>query len=189
MYSTQNGARLAREILGFENEGLGSGNEGVRGGLVFKAHRLVYHSTLGWRVIKRREYLHAVGSASPRGESRRRRIYTYIYICIYIYIYIYEVWVYLHAVGSASPRGESRRRRVRYIGHAKSVRSPAEPPPEPSTEPPARSGGSMLRRKASPSCEHDCLHFRVQGAGFRVQSSGFRVQGSGFMLQGLGCGV
>ena len=25
----------------------------LRGGLVFKAHRLVYHSTLGWRVIKR----------------------------------------------------------------------------------------------------------------------------------------
>jgi len=23
------------------------------GGLVFKAHRLVYHSTLGWRVIKK----------------------------------------------------------------------------------------------------------------------------------------
>ena len=26
-----------------------------RGGLVFKAHRLVYHSTLGWRVIKKEE--------------------------------------------------------------------------------------------------------------------------------------
>ena len=26
-----------------------------RGGLVFKAHRLVHHSTLGWRVIKKRE--------------------------------------------------------------------------------------------------------------------------------------
>ena len=25
-----------------------------RGGLVFKAHGLVYHSTLGWRVIKKR---------------------------------------------------------------------------------------------------------------------------------------
>ena len=25
-----------------------------RGGLVFKAHRLVYHSTLGWRVVKRK---------------------------------------------------------------------------------------------------------------------------------------
>jgi len=24
-----------------------------RGGLVFKAHRLLYHSTLGWRVIKK----------------------------------------------------------------------------------------------------------------------------------------
>ena len=26
-----------------------------RGGLVVKAHRLVYHSTLGWRVIKKRK--------------------------------------------------------------------------------------------------------------------------------------
>jgi len=28
---------------------------GLRGGLVFKAHRLVYHSTLGWRVIKKKK--------------------------------------------------------------------------------------------------------------------------------------
>jgi len=27
----------------------------VRGGLVFKAHRLVYHSTLGWIVIKKKK--------------------------------------------------------------------------------------------------------------------------------------
>jgi len=26
-----------------------------RGGLVFKAHRLAYHSTLGWRVIKEKK--------------------------------------------------------------------------------------------------------------------------------------
>ena len=26
-----------------------------RGGLVFKAHRLLYHSTLGWRVIKKKK--------------------------------------------------------------------------------------------------------------------------------------
>ena len=26
-----------------------------RGGLVFKAHRLVYHSTLAWRVIKKKK--------------------------------------------------------------------------------------------------------------------------------------
>ena len=25
-----------------------------RGGLVFRAHRLVYHSTLGWRIIKKK---------------------------------------------------------------------------------------------------------------------------------------
>ena len=27
----------------------------TRGGLVFKAHRLVYHSAVGWRVIKNEE--------------------------------------------------------------------------------------------------------------------------------------
>jgi len=32
----------------------GWGLKRFRGGLVFKAHRLVYHSTLGWRVIKKR---------------------------------------------------------------------------------------------------------------------------------------
>ena len=26
-----------------------------RGGLVFKAHRLVHHSTLGWRIIKKKK--------------------------------------------------------------------------------------------------------------------------------------
>jgi len=26
-----------------------------RGGLIFKAHRLLYHSTLGWRVIKKKK--------------------------------------------------------------------------------------------------------------------------------------
>ena len=30
-----------------------------RGGLVFKAHRLVYHSTLDWRVIKKNLYARA----------------------------------------------------------------------------------------------------------------------------------
>ena len=29
-----------------------------RGGLVFQAHRLSYHSTLGWRVIKEKNKLH-----------------------------------------------------------------------------------------------------------------------------------
>ena len=32
-----------------------TGRRAVRGGLVFKAHRLVYHSTLGWRVIKKKK--------------------------------------------------------------------------------------------------------------------------------------
>ena len=33
----------------------GGGVKRFRGGLVFKAHRLVYHPTLGWRVIKKKK--------------------------------------------------------------------------------------------------------------------------------------
>ena len=35
------------------------------GGFVFKAHRLVYHSTLGWRVIKKKKI------GGPRVDSPR----------------------------------------------------------------------------------------------------------------------
>ena len=31
--------------------------ERFQGGLVFKAHRLVYHPTLGWRVMKKKKKL------------------------------------------------------------------------------------------------------------------------------------
>ena len=37
--------------------------EMFRGGLVFKAHRLVYHSNQGWRVMKKKK----------RGTSERER--------------------------------------------------------------------------------------------------------------------
>ena len=36
-----------------------------RSGLVFKAHRPVYHSTLGWRVIKKKKKTCGSGHASP----------------------------------------------------------------------------------------------------------------------------
>ena len=38
----------------------GGGLQGYLGGLVFKAHRWLYHSTLGSRVIKKKKYLRAV---------------------------------------------------------------------------------------------------------------------------------
>jgi len=38
------------------HEGVCRNVKRFRGGLVFKAHRLVYHSTLGWRVIKKKKY-------------------------------------------------------------------------------------------------------------------------------------
>jgi len=46
---------LAQPGVGFR----GYGNvKRFRGGLVFKAHRLAYHSTLGWRVIKKKKKTH-----------------------------------------------------------------------------------------------------------------------------------
>jgi len=49
-----------------------------RGGLVFKAHRLVYHSTLGWRAIKKKKkacryskWLETQDRASQLGPSCR----------------------------------------------------------------------------------------------------------------------
>jgi len=53
-----------------------------RGGLAFKAHTLLYHSTLGWRVIKKRgsTYSLALLADPPRqlriarlGERKRER--------------------------------------------------------------------------------------------------------------------
>jgi len=41
-----------------------------RGGLVFKAHRLVYHSTLGLRVIKKKEEEDAREGVEARWSSR-----------------------------------------------------------------------------------------------------------------------
>ena len=41
-----------------------------RGGLVFKAHRLVYHSTLSWRVIKKKK--EAEEGVDACGEKRQR---------------------------------------------------------------------------------------------------------------------
>jgi len=53
------GVGIRVQGLGFRVQGSGFRVQGVGmradpGGLVFKAHRLVYHSTLGLRVIKKR---------------------------------------------------------------------------------------------------------------------------------------
>ena len=39
-----------------------------RGGLVFKAHRLVHHTTLGWRVIKKKKKHLAPLGRSPKAS-------------------------------------------------------------------------------------------------------------------------
>ena len=43
-----------------------------RGGLVFKAHRLVYHSTLGLRVIKKKKVGECLESAGAEKVARFR---------------------------------------------------------------------------------------------------------------------
>ena len=45
--------RVGVQDAGRRVQGLGSGNKGC--GLVFKAHRLVYYSTLGSRVVKKKK--------------------------------------------------------------------------------------------------------------------------------------
>ena len=47
---------LRRELVAvLKEQVLGRNEERFRGGLVFKAHRLLYYSTLGSRVIKKEE--------------------------------------------------------------------------------------------------------------------------------------
>jgi len=49
------GSRFQVSGFDFWMQGLIPGSVGLfRGGLVFKAHRLLYHSTLGLRIIKKR---------------------------------------------------------------------------------------------------------------------------------------
>ena len=68
-----------------------------REGLVFKAHRLVYHSTLGWRETmkkKKRNLTPLHGLANRRAQLQLRRhaqehIQRYIHVHMQHYIYVY----------------------------------------------------------------------------------------------------
>ena len=62
-----------------------------RGGLVFKAHRRVHHSTLGWRVIKKRrrsDYIQGntpkVSQSPPEIRGERAPAAAKWYTCIYV---------------------------------------------------------------------------------------------------------
>ena len=54
----------------FKNNYFTESLQRFRGGLIFKAHRLVYHSTLGWRVIKKRRGNRLARGAPLRGLAR-----------------------------------------------------------------------------------------------------------------------
>jgi len=43
-----------------------------RGGLAFKAHRLLYHSTLGWRVIQKKKKKHLRAPGVSRASAGRQ---------------------------------------------------------------------------------------------------------------------
>ena len=65
---------LSRNVERFLNEPqlLSRNVERFRGGLVFKAHRLLYHLTLGSRVIKKkRRYPWRVGGVTLRMAERK----------------------------------------------------------------------------------------------------------------------
>ena len=53
--SVTSGATVPALISEFKNNYFAEMSSGSRGGLVLKAHRLVYHSTLGLRVIKKKK--------------------------------------------------------------------------------------------------------------------------------------
>ena len=61
-------------VSGFGIRVSGSGRRpGFRGGLSFKVHRLVYHSTLGWRVIKKKKKKETWACSSLRSLDHASR--------------------------------------------------------------------------------------------------------------------
>ena len=44
-----------------------------RGGLVFKTHKLLYHSTLGWTVIKKKKKKKVEGNRTSRSSGNAER--------------------------------------------------------------------------------------------------------------------
>jgi len=56
---------------------------------VFKAHRLVYRSTLGWRVIQKRRRGHQGLPASERRENNLKRFNGFFLVCV-VYLVIYD---------------------------------------------------------------------------------------------------
>ena len=68
--------------------------ERFRGGLVFKAHRLLYNSTLGSRVMKKKEkeYWHLmreINRSLPQPPTLSIYISTHVHIYVYTYTYTY----------------------------------------------------------------------------------------------------
>ena len=64
--------------------------QGFRGGFAFKAHRLLYHSTLGLRVIKKKKKKY---QGLPQGGLCRLRLLPPLDLLIYMYIYVY-IYIY-----------------------------------------------------------------------------------------------
>ena len=76
-----------------------------RGGLVFKAHRLLYHSSLGLSVIHKKNNIPQEGlevaGADPKGRApvseRNEPVHVYIFMHSYIHTYIYiYIYIYIH---------------------------------------------------------------------------------------------
>jgi len=135
-----------------------------RGGLVFKAHRLVYHSTLGLRYKKRREDSRpAPPTKFIRCPEKRENLGL-----------IDSGLVERGAARAEDAQGTPNQSHISpsilvYKDYrAKSIQKNFE----------KRVEEAQLPVQPSPGVRH-----LFQGSGFRVQGSDFRVQGSGFRIQ------
>ena len=131
-------------------------------GLLFKAHRLVYHSTLGSRVIKKKKDLwRAVcADASPPAS------------CFMLHVSYFMLQASCSSLQASGFMLQGSGFRVQGSG----FRVPGSEFRVQGSD--FRVPGSGVRVQGS--------GFRVQGSGFRVPGSGFRVLGSGFRVPGSG---
>ena len=153
--------------------------------LVIKAHRLVHHSTLGWKVMK----------------TKKKRCFGFGVRVLAYFSTLFRVRASGYFSALLWVRGSyfSALFRVRSSGLGVTIGCKVWSSQgfglinlrtQGLVTPGFRVQGSGFRfqgwgfRVQGSGCRVQGAGFRVQGSGFRVQGSGFRVQGSGFRVQG-----
>ena len=147
-----------------------------RGGLVIKAHRLVYHSTLGWRVIRNKK---VAGSGRTTLTASTRNPYS----------------------PPSQPQPDTLTNYPYRLNPkplqptlTASTRNPYSLPSQPQQEtltgPASRTGWSGRSKRIAPATPAPPQPvFAFHGSGFRVQGFGFRVSGFGFRVSSFGLQV